>query len=322
MTMIQFLSDTGILPGTTHDISTFSMKSGVGGALQDIQANHPNDLVSMCLFSRPQYNNDSPDTGAFNLAQFDLSNSYQTIINQLWIPQNSTSTDVRPWDANGLQTPHAHADYDANTASDYGFMLAYNQFSGSPAQRTLQSGGTTGVGGLGRVGAQRLVVYETDGIANQGSNPTGGFTNSGQGNSYYHILPGQTVNSATYSQTGLLQIVQNICNNADGSSGTPSGYTSFSPNLGYPGYALPGKPVNVQCIAFGAIFEVPSSIQTNSVSLLQSVSGVGGSTFPSSSTDPTNGYKWCIGDLTTRETKLRQAFTKIMNSGIPITLIQ
>ena len=53
MTMIQFMSDTGILPGTAHDISMYPMKIGIGGALQDIQNNHPNDLVSMILFSRP-----------------------------------------------------------------------------------------------------------------------------------------------------------------------------------------------------------------------------------------------------------------------------
>lgn len=322
MTMVQFMSDTGLLPGTAHDISMYPMKIGVGGALLDIQANHPNDLVSMALFSRPQYNNDSPGTGAFNQAQFSLTNSYQDIITQLWVPPSSDSADVRPWDTNGLQTPRAHGDYDSNTASDYGFMLAYNQFSGASALGTLENSGTTGVGGLGRVGAQRLVIYETDGMANQNSTPTGGFSNGGAAKSYYKILPGQTLNSASYSQTGLLQVVQNICNNADGTPGTPSGYTAFTPNQGYPGYALPGKPVAVQCIAFGAIFEVPSSIQTSSVSLLQSISSIGGSTFPSSADDTTNGYKWCIGDLTTRQTKLRQAFTNIMNSGIPITLVK
>jgi hypothetical protein len=117
-------------------------------------------------------------------------------------------------------------------------------------------------------------------------------------------------------------VVQNICNTSTGASGTPPGYTSFSPNQGYPGFATPAKPVQVQCIAFGAIFEVPSSIQTSSVALLSQISSIGGSTFPTSPTDPTNGYKWCIGSITDRQTKLRQAFTNIMNSGIPITLVK
>ena len=322
MTMIQYMSDTGILPGTTHDISMYPMKTGLGGALLDIQANHPNDLVAMVLFSRPQYNNDSVGTGTFNLAQSSLNNNYQTMINNLWLPPNSSTADVTPWDVNGMQTPHAHADYDSNTASDYGFMLAYNQLGSSSTLRALEQGTSPGVGGLGRVGAQRLVIYETDGMANQNSTPASGFANNGAPNSYYQVLPGQTLNSAGYDQTGLLQVVQNICNNADGTPGTPAGFTPFTPNLGYPGFALSGQPVSVQTIAFGAIFEVPGSTQNSSVSLLSQIASIGGSVFPSSPSDPTNGYRWCIGTLTQRETLLRQAFTNIMDSGIPISLIK
>jgi hypothetical protein len=319
MTMIQFMSDTGIFPGTTHDISMYPMKCGIGGALLDIQANHPNDRVAMALFSRPQYNNDAPGTGAFNLAQYSMTDNYQAIINSLWVPPNSGSSDVRPWDSNGQQTPRAHADYDANTASSYGFMLAYNQFSGNPTLRGMENSGTTGVGGLGRVGADRLVIYETDGMANQESVPANPFVTSSAGNSYYPILPGQSVNSANYSQTGLLQVVQNICNNADG---TPGNAPGFTPNLGYPGFSNPGKPVSVQCIAFGAIFEIPGSTQNSAVSLLSQISTIGGSVFPSSPSDPANGYKWCIGTNAERQAKLQQAFLNIMDNGIPISLIK
>ena len=105
MTMIQFMSDTGILPGTAHDISMYPMKLGIGQALQDIQNNHPNDLVSMILFSRPLYNDGASGTGAFNVAQYSLTNDLQPMINSLWIPPNSGTNDVRPWDANGSQTP-------------------------------------------------------------------------------------------------------------------------------------------------------------------------------------------------------------------------
>jgi hypothetical protein len=245
------------------------------------------------------------------------------MINSLWVPPNSSSSDVRPWDANGTQTPRAHGDYDSNTASSYGFMLAYNQFSGNPTLRALEQGSAPGVGGLGRVGASRLVIYETDGMANADSTPLG-FTNGGSssGNSYYQILPGQTLNGAGYSQANLLKVVQNICNNADGTPGTPAPFTPYTPNQGTPGFAMPAKPVSIECIAFGAIFEVPSSIQNSSVALLQQISSIGGSTFPSSPSDPANGYKWCIGTISQRQSLLRQAFTNIMNNGIPITLVR
>jgi Flp pilus assembly protein TadG len=320
MTFVQFLSDTGLLPGTAHDISMYPMKNGVGGALMDIQNNHPNDLVSMILFSRPQYNNDSPDTGTFNNAQYNLTNNYSSMINSLWWPPNTGTTDARLWDANGLLTPRAHGDYDSNTATEYGFMLAYNQFSGSS---TLQSppGGGGPVGGFGRKGASRLVIFETDGMANVDSVPQGGFANSGPYNSYYHILPTEVVDSANYSQTSVLQVVEAICNKDDSTpySATPTGCPTPP---AYPGYATPNKPVIVQCIAFGAIFETPSSIQTSSVTLLQLISEIGQTTFPSSSADPTDGYKWCIGTLSQRQAKLQQAFLKILDSSVPVSLIK
>src|SRR5262249_52771293 len=138
------------------------------------------------------------------------------------------------------------------TASSYGFMPAYNQFS---AAAGLSASGNGGVaqGGLGRKGATRLVIFETDGMANEDSIPTSGFTNGGGYNSYYNIRPSDTVNGAGYNQTNLLQVVEAICNRDDG---TPvSVPTDYPTPPSYPGYAAINKPVIVHCIAFGAIFE-------------------------------------------------------------------
>jgi hypothetical protein len=319
MTMIQFMSDTGIFSGVTHDISMYPMKQGVGGALIDIQNNHPNDLVAMLPFARPQYANDAPSTGEFNNPAFNLTNNYATMISSIWLPAGLPTSDVRPWDSttgNLTGLPSAHADFDANTASSYGFMLAYNQFSGSA---DLQ---TAGVGGFGRKGASRLVIYETDGMANEDSVAVNGFNNTGGPySSYYRITPSDTVNGAGYSQDNLLKVVEAICNKDDGSlyAPLPSG-SPTPPN--YPGYATPNKPVIIQCIAFGAIFEAPNSIQSSSVNLLQMISAIGQTTFPSLASDPTYGWKWCIGSLSQRQALLKTAFLKILDSDVPVSLIK
>ena len=133
-TMIQFMMDCGYLPGTTHDISMFPMKQGVGGALTDIQNNHPNDLVAMLLFSRPVFGNDPAGIGKFNVPQYSLTNNYASMLTSLWVPPGSGSlgSDVKLFgDPNAVSIPAAHADFDSNTASSFGFMLAYNQFSGN-----------------------------------------------------------------------------------------------------------------------------------------------------------------------------------------------
>ena len=77
-----------------------------------------------------------------------------------------------------------------NTTLKHGLMLAYNQFTASAAVRSQVAGGQP-VGGLGRKGAQRLVILETDGMANQAT--SAGFTNAGAYSSYYNLGPADGV---------------------------------------------------------------------------------------------------------------------------------
>jgi hypothetical protein len=308
MTMIQYMSDTGLFPGTVHDISMIAAKLGIQGALTDIQNNHPNDLVSMLLFSRPHYPSEPAEAGAFSQAQYNLSRDYAGMINSLYFPPNSTTSDVRPWDPNGAQTPRAHGDYDANTATSYGFMLSYNQLSSSSSLRTQS------VGGFGRKGSQRLIVLETDGMANNATNAS--FTNLGANNSYYNILPGDSFTATDgrpAAAAAAVSVAQRLCAlETDTTNG--------------PGYATPRKPVILHCIAFGAIFEPTASgtEASDAMSLLQQLSGIGGTGFPPSVTatsDP-NYYKLCIGTLAERQAKLRTAFSRIMDDGVSVVMVR
>ncbi len=312
MTMIQFMSDTGILPGVTTDISMLPAKLGIQGALMDIQNNHPNDLVSMLMFSRPHYNGEPTEAGQFTSPVSSLTKNYTTLINTLWFPTNSGTTDVTPWDANGLNTPHAHADYNANTATSYGLMLAYNQFSSST---TLSSSGQGG--GAGRVGAQRMVILETDGMANQsstvpfissvtsGSNPT---------NNSYYVTGGNNASASSASPSqDAINVATKIC-----------ALTTDTANG--PGFSTPTKSVILHCIAFGAVFEPDASGTEGAaaMSFLQSLSAIGGTGFPSTVNDTSSPYyyKICIGTLAQRQAKLQAAFTTIIDSGISIIMVK
>ena len=309
MTMIQYMSDTGLLPGTTHDISMVVAKLGIAGALADIQNNHPNDLVSLCMFSRPPFSGEPAGAGQFAYARNNLGGNYTSMTNSQWFPPNSSSADVRPWDVNDQQTPRAHGDYDSNTTTDYGLMLAYNQFSGSSTlQNATVSGQSVAAGGFGRTGAQKIVILETDGMVNQASSAT--FVNSGSYSSYYNLAPLGTVSaSGSAANTTALNVGTQIC-----------ALTSASP----PGFSTPQKPVLIYCIAFGAIFEPTASggEQASAVSFLQSLATIGSTTFPSSSTDPNWGFLWCIGTLSQRQTLLQQAFVKIMDQSESIILVK
>jgi hypothetical protein len=315
MTMLQYIADTGINPGTARDISTFSAKLGIASVLSDIQINHPNDQIATILYNRPTYANDPAGIGKFSQALYGLNRNYSSMISSLWYPPNYGTTTITPWDSNGTQVVNAYGDFCSNTTTQHGLMLAYNQFSSSNTLSALNTS-TASVGGLGRVGAKRLVILETDGMANNNTSTT--FTSNGS-NSYWNILPGQTINSTGYDQNATLQVVQAICNTSSGSPGTANSAVS---NPGYPGFATSSKPVEVQTIAFGIVFEISTSSQTNAVGLLQAISQIGGTTFPSSASDPTNGFKWCIGTLDQRVSLLQQAFANVLNDGNSISLIQ
>jgi len=315
MTMIQYMSDTGLFPGTTHDISMYPCKLGLSGAIQDVSNNHPNDLVSLLPFSRPHFTGEAPEVAAFTLPQYSLTRNYSAMINSLWFPPNASTGDVRPWDTNGMQTPRAHADYCANTTSDYGLMLAYNQLSGTSYYGTA--------GGGGRKGATRIVIFETDGMANQVT--TCGFSQTVTGtgsaavnNSYYKIAPTDTVSAGAggYSNAGpaAIAVAKKMC-------------AQVTDTANGPGFGTPTKSVILHVVVFGAIFEPitpPPPDQTNGMDLAQQLSTIGGTGFPSSITatsDP-NYYKICTGDLTTRQTKLKNAFTSVMDSSVPVSLIK
>jgi Putative Flp pilus-assembly TadE/G-like len=315
MTMMQYIADTGINPGTARDISTFSTKLGIASILSDIQINHPNDQIAMVLYNRPTYANDPPNIGNFTQSFYGLNRNYSAMTTSLWYPPNYGTTTISPWDSNGSQVVNSYGDFCSNTTTQHGLMLAYNQFSSSNTLSALNTS-TTSVGGLGRVGAKRLVILETDGMANNNTSTT--FTSNGA-NSYWNILPGQTINSTGYDQTATLQVVQAICNNSNGTAGNVN---SAVANPGYPGFATSNKSVEVQTIAFGIVFEINTSAQTNAVGLLQAISQIGGTVFPSSASDPTNGFKWCIGTLSQRVALLQQAFDNVMNDGNSISLVQ
>ena len=167
------------------------------------------------------------------------------------------------------------------------------------------------MGGYGRKGAQRLVILETDGLANASTSAS--TTNGGAYKGYFNIGTGNSYSSSsTDPNTDAINVANQICALYNDSS------------YGLPGFSTTAKPVSIQCIAFGAIFEptTPSAYNAAGISLLQSISTIGGSTFPSSASDPTNGYKWCIGTLAQRQTKLQQAFTKILDGTVPISLVK
>jgi hypothetical protein len=169
------------------------------------------------------------------------------------------------------------------------------------------------LGGLGRKGAQRLIILETDGMANVAT--VENLANNGPNMSYYKIGPTDTVSidGSNSPAQSAIDVAKRLC-------------ALETDNVNGPGFATPTKPVVLHCIAFGHVFEPTASgtEAANAMALMQQLSAIGGTGFPSSVTDTSSPYfyKMCVGNLQQRQDKIRQAFTTILDQGVSVVLVK
>jgi hypothetical protein len=331
MTMVDFLGNMNVgtrawLPGTIPESPMWQCKAGVSAALDDIRSNHPNDLITLVSFSRPE--GYSPTTGStinpgyYNSVRAPLSRDYTTMKNSLYFPTivAQTGKEISPYDPQITDVPRSVG----GTCYAMGLMLAYNQFSRPTSPADLQtfanSPAPTGqAGGLGRKGAQKLIIFETDGVCSSTAYPPGGidslFTNNGAYHSYFNVrydaegstrneYPTYIASGATNAATQATEVATRIC----------------GPDTGL-GYSTRRKPVLINCLAFGSLFETGGGTTqaASALSLLQQLQTIGGV-----QTDPTTPLapeRIITGTSSDRITKMKTAFSNIMQNGYSITLI-
>lgn len=300
-------------PGTCHEAPMYACKLGIRAALSDIQNNHPNDFVSMIMFSVPKNSaNDSSGT-RFNRPRVALGRDYASMQESLWYPPatiGSSSATVRPYDSNNLEVPRAFG----GTCYAMPLMLAYNQFSGASSLINYNSGEPAGdAGGNGRRGAQKIVIFETDGAPN--TTASASLTNGGSYNSYYNVrydssnpggsefpyaVYGYGDNSSTVTSQ-IYSVCQNICNLETAAT---------------PGYSTPNKPVQIHCIGFGSYFAPDSSSAAANIATLNQMQKIG------NVNDNMPSYKLVYGDQATIVSHLQQAIIKILESSVPVSLVR
>jgi hypothetical protein len=330
MTFFDFISnyETGTfwMPGASHEAHAWACKAGVQSAIDDIRNNHPNDFVGMTFFSSPSTSN--AGGGHHNFAVVALGRNYQQLKDSLWFPPTTVTggvTEITPYDTDMTNAPRASG----GTAPGMGFMIAYNQFSSSttnlrfyaqpsynlPSNNVPNYRGSAG--GLGRKGANRLIIFETDGVPNTRAFAT---IVSAGANSYYPIRIGNTQNigdstlnkefpsGGSYANSEVYGIVQQIC-----------AMDSAAP----PGYSNKRKQVQVHCIGYGGDFDPANAgtNETNALTFLQTVEYYGG---VAADTDPTHfpAYKRIYGPYNQRITNMQTAFSTIMQAGVQVSLIQ
>ncbi|MCI0685410.1 MAG: pilus assembly protein TadG-related protein [Gemmataceae bacterium] len=191
-------------PGDSYEAPLYPGRIAFLAAINTLEHNHPNDWFTLALYSKPRHNASS--TNRFNSVACPLGTNYNYARSSLLFPVSTinadgtcNNTEVTPFDpdpatgtipsANFSDTPRPRG----GTCFAMGLMLCYNQFAvTTTSDTTLRSFTTsspitfpTGIaGGLGRKGAQKLIIFETDGLAN--STATANLVNA-TGYNYYKI---------------------------------------------------------------------------------------------------------------------------------------
>jgi hypothetical protein len=303
-------------PGNCHEAHAWACKVGVQTAIGDIQNNHPNDFVGMTFFSSPMYSNSGH--GHHNRACVSFGRNYQQMIDSLWFPPTTVTggvSEISPFDPDMFQVPRS----DGGTSPGMGFMIAYNQLSSSLNLRFYATPSSTyrgSAGGLGRQGANRLIIFETDGFPNTRS--VASFQSAGV-DSFYPIriknpadlTSGSNVewpSGGGYSDNEVFSVIQQIVAPTTASD---------------PGYSTPLRPVLIYGIGYGSIFDpanAGTSSQNTALAFLQNVQYYG-NTSPSAST-PIPASQLIYGSNQQRINSMRAAFTSILQSGVQVSLIQ
>lgn len=330
MTMVDFMSNYNLLsvdanydfmwPGTCHEAPLYACKLGIRASIDDMKNNHPNDFISLSFFGVPR--SSSTDGNAdhrFNAVRGPLSRNYNYMKQSLWFPQSTlnadgtdNNTEITPYDLNNNPpVPRAGG----GTCFPIGLMLAYNQFQSTPTtDTTLRKWITPSAsvpeglaGGMGRKGAQKMVIFETDGLPNTDATAT--LQTSGS-ISYYKIrfnqanLAGSEYPSVTSTTDNAASLVTHILSLVD------------SLNTAY---STPRKPLRLHTIGFGPLYDATSSQKSAALDTLQKMQYHGNT--QSSASTPLDSFKIVTGDDLTLVTNLQKAMSTIMQGSIQVVLL-
>jgi hypothetical protein len=299
-------------PGTCHETPMYGCKLGIRAALTDIQTNHPNNIVALMMFSHPDASANAD--GRFNRPRVGLGRNYARMQEALWYPPSTlgnSSATIRPYDTENGEVPRAMG----GTCYSMGLMQAYNQFStNTSALLNYNPAEPAGdAGGNGRRGAQKVVIFETDGAPNYTASAS--LVNSGAHNSYYRIRYNSANPSASEFPTGVASYSNNnstVTTQIFSLCSQLSALETASP----PGYSTPSKKVQIHCIGFGPVFAPGSSERAAALATLNQMQILG------NVNDGMPDYKVVYGTEAQLVSKLQQAFTQILQNGVQVSLVQ
>lgn len=305
LTMMGFINWKKMLSGTSHEAQCWQLKAGVNSALDDIKANHPNDLVGLSFFSYGDY--DTPMV-AMGQAWQDLKNALFYPKSLLNVVDTDLTAELRPYNTSVSYTgdgniPNAQGNTDPNTGLAHAFnLLSPSQYTNAnPARR-------------GRRGASKIVIFETDGVPNSARRAT--LVRRGY-DTYYSPVGGAAHPSYSNNTSGGSNAAYEIINQM------VKPMASNNSNNVDSGLSMPSARCRVYSIGFGDIFS--TSAGPAAAGFLLEIQKRGGT----SNAGPVPAADTAIpadqiitGTFDTRIENLRTALERILQSGVQVTLIE
>jgi Flp pilus assembly protein TadG len=319
--------------GDHYEAPLYTAKQSYVAAINTMEYNHPNDWVSVVAYSWPKNSatggvGSAGYVGRFNCVRSPLGPNYAYASASLLFPFSTinadgscNNTEITPYDAdpatglvpsaNFADTPRAEGD----TCFAMALMLCYNQFAVTPtSDTTLRTFVTsspitfpTGMaGGLGRKGAQKVIIFETDGLANTGA--AASLVNAGS-YSYYQIR--YDMNKPSSSEYPTL----NVADIND--SGVLSQVYGLVQQLGTT-YGTTRNPFRLYAIGFGPVFAGPDA--SSALSTLQTMQYYAGTQTSPTTALPSNQV--INGTDAQMTANMTAAFTTILENGVQIALIK
>jgi Flp pilus assembly protein TadG len=312
-------------PGDSYEAPIYTAKEAYVAAINTMQQNHPNDYVTVVPYSWPR--GSATDTsGRLNCVRSPLGTNYTYATAALTFPFSSlnadgsaNNTELTPYTADPATGQIPSSDFtdipraDGDTSFAMALMLCHNQFAVTqPTDTTLRSYASSSpitfpsgmAGGLGRKGAQKLIIFETDGLPN--CSATASLVNAGT-YSYYKIR----YNMNNPSQSEYPSTNATTINDPTVLSQTNSLVQTLAST-----YSTSRNPFRLYAVGFGPVFQ--GSNASAAKSTLQTMQYYAGTQSSASTALPSNQI--ITGTDTQMSTNMIKTFTQILQNGVQIAL--
>jgi Flp pilus assembly protein TadG len=312
-------------PGDSYEAPIYTAREAFQASIATMKANHPNDYFTLVAYSRPR-SSSRDNQNRFNCVRCPLGINYDYATASLFFPSSTLNADgssngneITPYDADPSTGSVPSADFSdtprakGGTCFAMALMLCYNQFAVTPTsddtlRNYVSSSGITFptgmAGGMGRRGAQKVVIFETDGIPE--TRATANLVNGG-GYSYYAVR--YDMNRPGTSE------YPNVVETTDADPVVTTQIYSLIDQMNTT-YGTTRNPFKLYAIGFGPVFDGPDASLAKSV--LQTMQFHGNTQSNASTALPS--YQIITGTDAQMSANLVSAYTNILQNGVQIAL--